>query len=774
LTNFFASITILTKMKTVNRREFLGSALVTGSALTSAALLPELVVAQQPMQLPEAPVTSSVSPEVGSHQTPVDFRYAPALRQTAFCFPDDHYKSLIHQNGDLAYGFDMEKDVSFFPLKFRFSMYGMQKATAIDQTLESPSIPIVLTTLEQGNATMKLTTFATNRPGEGRVDNVFMEILPKQNEAVSVSPLVQIRTIQKCELKTEGAHLIVSQINTGKVLFVGMVFQNPSEGTVRGTDFDVDTDQMQQLTLHRGIAAAGAPYRAFFRFPQEGQSHNLLIQGLDTPEQCLQEARNFWKSWSAFHDPVSWTIPDREGEFLAACARNILQAREVKNGKLTFQVGPTCYRGLWVVDGNFILEAARYLGYDKEAIEGLLTTWSKQLPSGQIVAEGGLEHYKDTAIAMFTLVRQCELSQDWSLLRQLEPNVASAIQFLDSLRARARQEGSALGKYGLLAKGFADGGFDGTRNEFTNTLWTMAGLKAIGEAGEQQKLPRVASATRLYRELYAAFNPAAAQEMRSYEGNFQYLPMLLKDDPAWSLPDPWDRPRPQCAQWALSHTIFPGLVFDSDHPVLQGHIKLMQAVKREGIPAETGWNGHEAVWAYNALFVAQVYLWLGMKQAARDTFIGFLNHASPQYCWREEQPLQEALVGTYIGEMPHNWASAECIRFLRHCFALEDGQNLRLLAGLTQAELDTGKPYVLQATPTRFGRLDLNFEPLDRRNGWRLSFRRSSGPDPVAVSVPSMLGNLSISQIEGVKVQRAGDIIKIEPSAREWTLTWKT
>jgi hypothetical protein len=163
-----------------------------------------------------------------------------------------------------------------------------------------------------------------------------------------------------------------------------------------------------------------------------------------------------------------------------------------------------------------------------------------------------------------------------------------------------------------------------------------------------------------------------------------------------------------------------------------------------------------------------------MKQAARDTFIGFLNHASPQYCWREEQPLQEALVGTYIGEMPHNWASAECIRFLRHCFALEDGQNLRLLAGLTQAELDTGKPYVLQATPTRFGRLDLNFEPLDRRNGWRLSFRRSSGPDPVAVSVPSMLGNLSISQIEGVKVQRAGDIIKIEPSAREWTLTWKS
>jgi hypothetical protein len=120
-------------------------------------------------------------------------------------------------------------------------------------------------------------------------------------------------------------------------------------------------------------------------------------------------------------------------------------------------------------------------------------------------AAGGSEHYKDTAIAMFTLVRQCELSQNWSLLRELEPKVLSAIQFLDSLRSRARSEGSSLGRYGLLPKGFADGGFDGSRDELTNTLWTMAGLKAIGAAGEQQKIPKVAYATQLYRELYSAF-----------------------------------------------------------------------------------------------------------------------------------------------------------------------------------------------------------------------------------------------------------------------------
>ena len=54
-----------------------------------------------------------------------------------------------------------------------------------------------------------------------------------------------------------------------------------------------------------------------------------------------------------------------------ACARNIQQAREIKDGRKTFQVGPTVYRGLWVVDGNFLLEAARYLAEKKIRLVGI-------------------------------------------------------------------------------------------------------------------------------------------------------------------------------------------------------------------------------------------------------------------------------------------------------------------------------------------------------------------------------------------------------------------
>ena len=35
----------------------------------------------------------------GQSATPIDFRYAPLSGQTAFCFPDDPFKSLVGERG---------------------------------------------------------------------------------------------------------------------------------------------------------------------------------------------------------------------------------------------------------------------------------------------------------------------------------------------------------------------------------------------------------------------------------------------------------------------------------------------------------------------------------------------------------------------------------------------------------------------------------------------------------------------------------------------------
>jgi hypothetical protein len=263
--------------------------------------------------------------------------------------------------------------------------------------------------------------------------------------------------------------------------------------------------------------------------------------------------------------------------------------------------------------------------------------------------------------------------------------------------------------------------------------------------------------------------------MRPHPSGFTYLPMLMKEDPQWLAPDEWDRPRPQSGQWALSHAIYPGLVFAKDDPVVKGHIALMQACTQEEVPAETGWLPHQGLWTYNAPFVAHVYLWAGQADWARQTFVGFLNHASPLYCWREEQPLRGSLVCGYVGDMPHNWASAECILYLRHMLALEDGPALRLLEGIGEGELASGEGYQIAESPTRFGRVSLTLDPLDRGQGWRLGFERGRGPHPGSVQLPATLGaRFRFAELKGANFTRQGSKLQVAPEATSWQAIWKT
>lgn len=734
-----------------SRRSFLGGLVASGAA---AAASPTKISAGHARAQPNALIP-----------TAIDFRYAPRLSQAAICFPDDPNKSLVGQGGDLRYGFAKTLSVGMedFAMVCTFSLAGAQDDRVVRRWLEAPNIPIIHTLIDRPTATLELVTFATRHQNEGRVDNVLMTILPKEAPVAAI-PRKHLRTCAEMKPLTGPPVVVVSDAKTNSPFLVAAKL---------GPVHDYATfweEGGYTLYLPHGVASHDAPLHYLVRFPQEGQAANMLQEMLQHPDVLLAEAREFWSQWKPFGS-VAWSYPDQHGEFLVACARNIQQAREVKNDKLVFQVGPTVYRGLWIVDGNFLLEAARYLGYDKEADEGLLSEWAKQLPTGQIVAGGGGEHWKDTAIAMFTLVRQCELKQDWQLLKDLEPNIRHAIEFLRKLRDDARASSSLNGRYGLLAPGFADGGIGGIRSEFTNTVWTLAGLKAVADAADRLNLNSLQLARIFYDELRAAFLAAAKKEMVRHPDGFEYLPMLAHDDPAWHDPDPWNLPRPQTAQWALSHAIFPGIVFEKDDSIVRGHIALMQSCTEEDVPAETGWLWQESVWNYNASFAAHVYLWAGLPDWADKTFRGFLNHASPLYCWREEQPLQHALVGQDWGDMPHNWASAECVRYLRHMLLLEDGERMRLLQGMVPANSVERHPFRLEHTPARFGRVNLDFEPI-ATSGWKLEFELEPAQPPQSVEVPVSIAGRHFNRVSGTHSRVEDGKIMIDPKAKKWAAFW--
>jgi hypothetical protein len=676
-------------------------------------------------------------------EPPVDHRYSPERWQTSICFPDDPYKTIVSDRGELLYGHNGGALDHFATIV----EFGLKNDN--DGRYTQSGKGILEGSRTSGDARERMLAFATNRPGEGRVDNVVLEVTPEGGAgSFRVSPRMIIRTRQA---------LASSKTDRSTAITAG-----PDKKVVCVANLPLSQHDTGNSWVYEGPAlpvAAKRPARCLFRFPQEGQPAESLAAGLSDLEALERWAQDYWAAWKPFGGDVHWKMPPVYNQFLLSCTRNIQQAREVRDGKLTFQVGPTVYRGLWVVDGNFLLESARYLGFDAEAQQGLETTWGKQQASGAIFATPGLDqHWKDTAIAMFTMVRAAELSQDWTYLERMQPDLMRGVQFLERKRKEGRSEDSANGRYGILPQGFGDGGLR-FGPELTNTVWCLAGLRAVADAARDRQLAGLAPVQPFYADLRKSFFAAAEQEMRQHPAGFQYLPMLMKEDPSWNAPDEWDRPRPQTGQWALSHAIYPGLVFERNHPIVRGHVALMSACTKEDVPIETGWLPHEGLWTYNAPFAAHAELWAGNSGLAARHFRGFLRHSSPTLCWREEQPVRGSHVAGYVGDMPHNWASAECVLYLRHMLALEDGPSLRLLAGIGDFELAWREPFELRNTPTRFGRINLKLEPL--ASGWQLTYERLDGPGQPHIVLPEHLGSRLKAQAQ------------VATAERRWTAVWK-
>lgn len=662
----------------------------------------------------------------------VDFAYSPPKWQTAICLPDDSEKTIVDSSGTLLYHFErgnFKKSEREFGT--RISIETSADAKLKTQKLYSPRVPIVQTYRVAGKVEILEEVFAVTEIDSGQAK----VILGAKAAGPAASGAATKSTVHGSI--PEGVADQIAQPRNDLILVhvfnSSDVVQNLKPRLVVDTSRDFAYDRAaQQVTVnkHEVITAS----LKMTDFVAEDKTHRVIqFETIEvaprgnltfavcyhgggvialTPSTVAQaktsreQAIQYWKKAPLPYGRVE--VPDAGIQALVdSSIRNIWQAREIKNGLPVFQVGPTCYRDLWIVDGAFILEAATMLGSGEQARNGITHELTFQKPDGRIhvledftrtLSDGTVEvdanFTKENGIVLWTCYRHALLTQDKAWLESIWPRLERIAEFIRHLRQETLTNDTPLDD-GLVPPGFADGGIWGTHPEYTNVYWNMVGLHAFASASQWLGKDKEADEWRKeYEDFISQFRRSAKRDMKTDSHGNYYLPIRMDGQDL-----------PQRGQWAFLHAVYPGQLFDLDAPLAAGNMAMLEATEREGMVYGTGWQA-EGIWNYFASFYGHAWLWLGNGPKAVKALYSFGNHAAPTLAWREEQTLKGTRFEE-VGDMPHNWASAEFIRLTVHLIAIDRGTELHLFEGVPSEWAHAGARTSLSSIATPFGPLNV-------------------------------------------------------------------
>ncbi|MBM4087999.1 MAG: hypothetical protein FJ276_01010 [Planctomycetes bacterium] len=409
-------------------------------------------------------------------------------------------------------------------------------------------------------------------------------------------------------------------------------------------------------------------------------------------------AQRWWEEGNLPFDTIQ--VPDAGIQaMIESCVRNIWQAREIKKGQPAFHVGPTVYRNLWTVDGAFLLESAALVGRGQDARAGIEYLLSHQKPDGSFDILG--DYWKENGIVLWTATRHAFLTQDKRWLQGHWPALQRVVRAVEDMRIKASKDPSSL-EYRLLPPGQIDGGIWNTEKkpEYTNVYWCLGGLKAAIAAAQWLGDETSAAAwQKEFDDFYATYRKAAARDTLKDRFGNAYVPTMMGNI---------DNHAPERGQWAFCHAVYPGQVFTQDDPLVESQLAMLRATMMQGMVYDTGWM-KEGIWTYFASFYGHAELWQGRGREAAQALYSFANHACPTRVWREEQkPVSHR--AEEVGDMPHNWASAEFIRLATHLLQLDRGDELHLLEGFPREWAAAGMVTRLNGVLTPFGPLHMTVE----------------------------------------------------------------
>ncbi|RIK73046.1 hypothetical protein DCC62_18300 [candidate division KSB1 bacterium] len=413
-----------------------------------------------------------------------------------------------------------------------------------------------------------------------------------------------------------------------------------------------------------------------------------------------QRVIDFWEQEA--HVPQGRIhIPDNGIQYLLeASARNMYQIREAVDGRLQFQPGPSVYRGMWIHDMVYAVEAAAFLGDLSGARTVLENVLRLQQPDGQIRVMAPHVMYRETPLLVYLICRYARLANDPAWLKARWQNVTRGLAWIEAARRQTLADSNAS-FYGLMPPSFTDGGIPGVNAEYSGVYWSLIALHQareaahwLGHANEAQQWQS------LFNEFMTSFQRAYERDKRQDAHGHWYLPMRVADTSKTE--------SPQRGQWAPLEAMFRGGFLDAKNELVIGTLAVLDDSLRQGLAVNTGWlmNG---VWPFFDAQRGITHLWCGNREQAVAALYAIANHASPLGTWVEEQHPQD-IGNRTTGDAANATASAFYVVFLRRMLVLEQGDQLSLLAGVPATWLAPNAKIELNEAPTEFGPLSLRVQ----------------------------------------------------------------
>ena len=450
--------------------------------------------------------------------------------------------------------------------------------------------------------------------------------------------------------------------------------------------------------------------------------------------------------WQRHHErfPFPITVPDPTmQEILEANWDNLHRMKDTVETKQQYHIGPSVYRGLWVVDATMLMQGALVMGDTSGARSMVESVASHQKANGQVEVMVPHVMYRETANFVQQMVMYAEYSGDDQWLLNRWDKLRMGIAYLQELRNTTLSDPNTL-YYGLFPPGFTDGGLAGVNPEYSSVYYTLGALHSALRTVKRLELdePELDNWRRFYVDLRTAFNASARRDMRKDEYGNWFLPMRIGET------DP--KVRPTMAQWGILEVINLAEMFSKGDSLAEGTMSVLLQHTSQGLAVGTGWL-EDALWPWFSMIQGAAHVHMEQPEAAIGLLYDIANHASPLGTWVEEQQPRELGQRTG-GDQSNASGSALYLTMLRRMLVNERGGTLELLPAVPEFWLGAGQRITVDKTLTHWGALSLQTEVSEDGNSLSISWSLDQRPDrkaPRIILRPEMLTKAGF-MMEGV------------------------